>query len=115
MNWIVTKPFSTKIRNEHMVFHPGDTMDLTKEKATKLILAGVINSTGLDEMAHEYSTLLRRFWEIDEDPAATMDESRRLVIRLDELYRALHQAGRRVPVRLPVERTKREAQRKLAL
>jgi hypothetical protein len=66
-------------------------------------------------MQSEYFTLLRRFWEIDADQAATLDEARRLVIRLDELYRALHQAGRRVPVRLPVERTTRDAQRKLAL
>lgn len=54
----------------------------------------------------EYLTLLARFWDLDDDPAATMNEARRLVDRLDELYRELFRQGRRVPVRLPVERRK---------
>lgn len=58
----------------------------------------------LERLQQEYFALLRRFWQIDTDPAATMDEARRLVVRLDELYRTLCQAGRRVPVRLPLER-----------
>jgi hypothetical protein len=66
-------------------------------------------------MEKEYLENLARFWEIDTDFSIPMDESRRLDIRLMELYRALQQAGRRVPVRLPVERTTRDAQRKLAL
>lgn len=56
------------------------------------------------KMESEYFTLLARYWTIDSDPTATMDEVRELVNRLDELYQALHRQGRRVPIRLPVER-----------
>lgn len=66
-------------------------------------------------MEAEYLFLLARFWSLEDDPAATMDEARRLVDRLDELYQALHSNGRRVPVRLPVERNRDQVQKEIAL
>ncbi|MEA5115972.1 MAG: hypothetical protein VB050_18300 [Geobacteraceae bacterium] len=68
-----------------------------------------------DQLQYEYFALLNRFWQIDKDPATATDETRRTVARLDELYRALHQAGRRVPVRLPVERNQYETKRSIRL
>lgn len=59
----------------------------------------------IDQMEAEYFRLLKRHWELDElGPDASMDECRESVNRLDRLYRELHRQGRKVPVRLPVER-----------
>ena len=56
-------------------------------------------------MESEYFTLLKKYWLSREDETAfTMDETGRLVEKLDELYRELNSQGRRVPIRLPVER-----------
>lgn len=54
-----------------------------------------------DQMEQEYFTLLAAWWKLDVDPESmSMDEARRLVDRLDELYQALQRSGRKVPVRL---------------
>jgi hypothetical protein len=60
----------------------------------------------LDQMEKEYFEYLARFWFLDDDPGATMDEARRVVDRLDVLFQALRSNGRNPPVRLPVERKK---------
>ncbi len=51
----------------------------------------------------EYLHLLAQWW----DPATEnlpIEEIHRLLARLDVLYQALHRQGRKVPIRLPVER-----------
>jgi len=107
MRWQTVKSFSAKIGNEHQTFHPGDTVDLANDKATKLLLAGVIAPTDLEGQKHEYSMLLASYWQLDEDPDVTREEAFRLVGRLDELYRLLHRQGHTVPIRLPTERRAR--------
>ncbi|MEA5114984.1 MAG: hypothetical protein VB050_13250 [Geobacteraceae bacterium] len=71
-------------------------------------------NSDIDQMEKEYLKNLARFWAIDTNFSIPMDESRRLDERLSELYRALHQAGRRVPVRLPVGRRQNHERRKQA-
>lgn len=69
-------------------------------------LATLADTSGeITKMESEYFTLLKKYWLSREDETAfTMDEVRELVNRLDELYRELNSQGRRVPIRLPVER-----------
>lgn len=115
MTWKVVQAFSAKMGNGTKVFHPGDEIDLPADKSARLLLAGVITANDLDGMEAEYLILLKRFWEIDTDFSVPMDESRRLDERLSELYRALNQAGRKVPVRLPVEHTPHDARQGAAI
>jgi hypothetical protein len=58
----------------------------------------------VDHLEFDYLQLLTRFWKLDDDPSATSENIHRLIGRLDELYQELHRQGRRVPVRLPLER-----------
>jgi hypothetical protein len=68
-------------------------------------LAGRVEPVEVDRLQDEYFTLLSAWWKLDDDPESmSMDEARRLVDRLDELYQALHRQGGKVPVRLPLER-----------
>jgi len=60
----------------------------------------------VNQMEREYITLLRHFWAIDD--TGPIEECQRLLAKLDELYRELQRQGRRVPVRLPIERHHRE-------
>lgn len=106
MNFIVAKLFLAKIDGKQTTFHPGDTVNLPEGKAAKLILAGVLKPANIEAMEQEYFTHLKRFWEIDDDPDATDEEAGYLVERLDYLFQTLHRQGRRVPVRLPVEKRK---------
>jgi hypothetical protein len=106
MRYQVKKQFTAKIDGGQKAFLPGDMIDLPEEKVKRLLLAGVLAPTEIEGMQAEYFTLLARFWEIDDDPNGTIDEARRIVARLNELYMELHRQGRQVPVRLPVERSK---------
>jgi hypothetical protein len=72
-------------------------------------------SSNLDLLEQEYFSLIRRFWSLDEDPDATTEEARQLVCWIDQIYWRLRQYGRRVPVRLPVERHQAQAQKGVAL
>ena len=85
------------------------------KQETKSLIHPVPGSRDLDQMEQKYLSSLARFWSLDDDPAATMDEARRLVDRLDELYCELHHQGRRVPARLPVERNRDQVQKEMAL
>jgi len=91
----------------------GTVLNIRDEDFTKLI--GKVEPLNLDQLEQEYSCLIRRFWSLDDDPTATMDEARRLVVWIDQIYRQLQRAGRRVPVRLPVERNQAHVQKELAL
>lgn len=92
-----------KVRGELMPV--GTILKIRDDDYLKLIgKVEPVEPLTVDQMELEYCALLDRFWQIDDDPAAITEEARWLVTRLDELYRTLHQAGRRVPVRLPVER-----------
>lgn len=79
------------------------------------LLAAPAEPVSTEIIQAEYFSLLSRFWSLDDDPAVTMDEARRLVDRLDALYKQLHQAGRKVPIRLPIERLREHTQEELAL
>lgn len=58
-----------------------------------------------DRLEREYFHLLARYWLSREDETAlTMDETARLLERLDGLFRTLRRDGRKVPIRLPAER-----------
>lgn len=97
----VTEPF--KIRGKLMT--PGTVLNIPDEALTRLTgRVAPIEPASIEVMEAEYFTLLARYWTIDSDPTATMDEVRELVDRLDLLYRALRGNGRNPPVRLPVER-----------
>ena len=80
-------------------------------------LATLADPSGeITKMESEYFHLLTRYCLSREDETAfTMDEVRRLVDRLDELYQALRRNGVNPPVRLPVERNRDQVQRGLAL
>lgn len=54
----------------------------------------------LNQMKAEYFRLLKRWGQVDDNPKITMDEVREMLLRLDELFQALNQAGKSVPVRL---------------
>ena len=102
----VIEPF--KIRGKLMT--PGTVLNIPDGALTRL--AGRVVPTepaSIEVMEAEYFTLLARYWTIDSDPTATMDEVRELVNRLDELFQALHRQGRKVPVRLPIERQRKVA------
>lgn len=105
MNYQVKKEFTAKIDNKQIIFRPGDTVDITEDKAARLITAGVLSprlsTTELDRMEAEYFRYLKRFFEIDDDPAATIEEARDLLARLEVLFQELHRQGRKVPVWLP--------------
>jgi len=111
MRWQIIKAFSAKIGNEHQTFHSGDKVELANDKATKLLLAGVIAPTDLEGQEHEYFTLLAHWWDdaTEELPDAEVE---RMLSRLDTLYRELHRQGCRVPVRLPVEKNNSSAERR---
>ena len=94
----VVRPFKIKGRLQEI----GTLLKLPESAV--LLLAGRVQPVGDESLMDEYQRLLKRYHEIDQDPAATMDEVRQLVDRLDELYRELNSQGRRVPIRLPVER-----------
>ena len=115
MKYVVAKLFSAKIGGKESTFYPGNIVNLSEGKAAKLILAGVLTHANIDGMEKEYFTLLARYWTIDSDPTATMDEVRELVDRLEFLYRELRSNGRNPPIRLPVERNRDQVQRGLAL
>lgn len=92
---------------------PGDFLPTVASVAT---VAEDKEKIFIEEMEAEYFRLLRRHWELDEQgPDASMDECRENVIQLDRLYRELHRQGRKVPVRLPVERKEHMTQEELAL
>jgi len=94
----------------------GTSLTIQEEDYPRLYLKAVpIEPVPAEVMETEYFTLLARIWALDTDAAATMDEARRLVDRLDELYQALHRQGRKVPARLPVERNRDQVQPSLAL
>lgn len=84
-------------------------------KETKGVYQGNFEETGkgnfdLDRMEHEYFTLLARFWSIDDTPPGISDEEADHVLaRLDILFRELTRQGRKVPVRLPIERQRKVA------
>jgi len=79
-------------------------------------LANLVDPLTLDDTEQAYFTLLARFWSHVTE-GLPMAEIRQLVDRLDALYQELHQAGREVPIRLPLERSRREAghQKEMAL
>lgn len=108
----VTKAF--KARGELM---PVGTMLNIRDEDYPVLIGKVEPTEPLtaDQMQHEYYALLTRFWMIDKDPATTTDETRRIMARLDELYRALRLAGQCVPTRLPVERNQYETKRSIRL
>jgi len=107
MNYIVAKPFSAKIDGKQMTFRPRETVDLPEGKAAKLILAGMLKSASVEVMEQEYFTLLSRYFSIDDTPPGISDEEAdRVLARLDILFRELTRQGRKVPVRLPVEKRK---------
>ncbi|HOP39883.1 MAG TPA: hypothetical protein PLI53_02455, partial [Geobacteraceae bacterium] len=82
----------------------GTVLDVPEESLDRL--GAKVAPIGIAVAEREYFRALSRWWEIDEDPTITDDEARRLLARLDELYQMLHQQGRKVPVRLPLERTR---------
>lgn len=94
----VAKPF--KLRGQ--LLNVGAVLDVLEESLERL--GDKVAPLGIDTAEREYFRALSRFWSLDDDPAATMDEARRLLARLDELYQLLQHHGRKVPVRLPVER-----------
>lgn len=79
----------------------------------KVVPAGPVST---EIIQAEYIDLLARFWSHVAE-GLPMAEIRQLVDRLDALYRELHQAGRKVPIRLPLERNRRDAghQKEMAL
>jgi len=93
----VIRPF--KIRGELMPI--GTMLDIRDEDYPRLYLKVVpIEPATADVMEAEYLTLLARYWTIDSDPTATMDEVRQLVQRLDALYRELARQGKTMLVRI---------------
>ncbi|HOP40445.1 MAG TPA: hypothetical protein PLI53_05330 [Geobacteraceae bacterium] len=92
------KPF--KLRGQPL--NAGTILDIPEESLERF--GDRIAPLGIAVAEREYFRALRRWWELDEDPAATDEESESLLARLDELYQMLHRHGRKVPVRLPVER-----------
>lgn len=110
----VVSPF--RIRGIELT--PGMKIDIPE--VTLIKLAGRVRTAGempdLDVIEAEYFRFLKRHWELDElGPNASMDECRENVRRLDRLYRELHRQGRKVPVRLPVEKKQNMIQEELAL
>lgn len=106
MTFEAVKPVTIKHNGETRTFRQGETVDLDEVKAAPLVKAGVLREVGKqspERMQQEYLALLARFWSLDDDPAATMDEARNIVVRLDALYQELHRLGRPVPVRLDME------------
>jgi hypothetical protein len=101
----VLKKFTLKESGQTRTFLPGVFIDLDDLKSARLLQAGVIAEADTDSgrMQDEYFTLLKRSFELNYDPAATMEEARRIVTRLGILYQELHAAGCKVPVRLPVQ------------
>ncbi|MEA5113995.1 MAG: hypothetical protein VB050_08185 [Geobacteraceae bacterium] len=65
-------------------------------------IEGKVTPVGLDTAEREYYRALSRWWTIDDDPTVTLEDSRRLLLFLEELYALLRKNGRIVPVRLPV-------------
>lgn len=110
MKFQASKQFTVKINGKMKTLHHGKPVDLPEEMIGRLLLAGVVVPTDLEGMELQYSTLLARFWKIDKDPAATTEETRRIIARLDDLYRTLRKAGQRVPVRIPIERHRGQEQ-----
>jgi len=95
----VVRPF--KLRGE--IVTPGMLLNVPDDSMEPL-RGKVEFVTPMDKMQDEYFTLLTRWWQIDDDPTATDEEARGLLVQLDVLYQGLHRSGCKVPVRLPVER-----------
>ena len=93
----VTKSF--KLRGQ--LLNIGAVLDVPEESLERL--EGKVTPLGIAVAEREYFRALSRWWELDADKGATLDESRRLVARLDELYQMLHRQDCKVPVRLPTE------------
>lgn len=94
----------------------GDIVEIKPEDYPRLYLKVVpAEPVSTEIIEAEYFTLLARFWSHVTE-GLPMAEVRQLVDRLDSLYQELNQAGRRVPIRLPVEKNRREAgQKEMAL
>jgi hypothetical protein len=108
MRYRILKKFTMKEGGQVQTLPPGGFIDLDEAKAARLLQAGVITETDTDlgQMEKEYFKYLSRFWDLDDDPTATIEEARVLLARLEILFQELHRQGRRVPVRLPIERNK---------
>lgn len=105
----VVKPFT--LRGQKVNF--GAVLDVPEGSLESL--KGKVKPIGLAAAEREYFRALSRWWELDDDLEATKEEARRLSCRLDLLYQMLHRQGRKVPIRLPVERHRDQGQRELAL
>jgi hypothetical protein len=90
----VVRPFKIKGRLQEI----GTLLKLPESAV--LLLAGRVQPVGDESLMDEYQRLLKRYHEIDQDPAATMDEVRQLVQRLDALYRELARQGKTMLVRI---------------
>lgn len=90
----------------------GTVLDVSEESLDRL--GDRIAPLGVAVAESEYFRALSRWWDLDADPAATDEEYERLLARLDELYRMLHRQGRKVPVRLPLERTRGAAEKEFS-
>ncbi|MRR56127.1 MAG: hypothetical protein EG822_16780 [Deltaproteobacteria bacterium] len=113
MKYIVTKMFSAKINGGQSTFLPGDRVEFPEAKAAKLLRADVILSADPEIMEKEYIQLLARFWSLDDTPPGISDkDADHVLARLDILFRELTRQGRKVPVRLPVERNRHEPNQK---
>ena len=82
----------------------GAVLDVPEESLERF--GGKVAPLGLAVAEREYYRALKRWWELDADPSSTNQEALKLLARLDELYRLLHREGRKVPVRLPIEKIK---------
>ena len=106
----VVKAF--RIRGE--IMNPGTLLNVSDDLLGKL--GGKVEQMNLEQMEAEYFRLLKRHWELDElGPDASFDECRENVNQLDRLFRELHRQGRKVPVRLPVQKKQQMTQEELAL
>lgn len=100
----VAKPF--KLRGQTLKV--GTVLDVPEESLDRL--GDKVAPLGIAVAEREYFRALSRWWELDADPAATDEEYERLLTRLDELYQMLHRQGRKVLVRLPLERARDAAE-----
>jgi hypothetical protein len=109
----ITKAF----RHRGQILEVGTVLSIRPEDYPRLYLKVVpVEPVTIEVMEAEYLHLLAAWWKLDVDPdSLTMDEVRRIVDRLDLLYRALRSNGRNPPIRLPLERTRDQVQRELAL